>query len=237
MRRMKRTMLASVLFVGMGLSHGVAAVQFGGVYFFGDSLSDAGSFKPLLPPGTGKFTTNPGPIWAEVIGQRYGFIVTPANQGGTDYAEGGARVAELPGVPNIPPTGTATPVATQVQNFLGKGAVNSSALYSLWAGANDVFFQLGLAAAGAATPAQVQANLATAATQLVQQVGRLNAAGARYIIVWNLGDIGKTPFGASSGQAAAFTQASNFFNSTLSAGLDALLRRTRRSAHRHHSPQ
>ena len=222
MRRMKRTMLASVLFVGMGLSHGVAAVQFGGVYFFGDSLSDAGSFKPLLPPGTGKFTTNPGPIWAEVIGQRYGFIVTPANQGGTDYAEGGARVAELPGVPNIPPTGTATPVATQVQNFLGKGAVNSSALYSLWAGANDVFFQLGLAAAGAATPAQVQANLATAATQLVQQVGRLNAAGARYIIVWNLGDIGKTPFGASSGQAAAFTQASNFFNSTLSAGLDAL---------------
>jgi len=56
---MKRTMLASVLFVGMGLSHGVAAVQFGGLYFFGDSLSDAGSLKPLLPPGTGKFTTNP----------------------------------------------------------------------------------------------------------------------------------------------------------------------------------
>ena len=130
-----------------------------------------------------------------MIGQRYGFIVTPANQGGTDYAEGGARVSQLPGVPNAPPTGTATPVATQVQNLLGKGAVNSTALYSLWAGANDVFFQLGLAAAGAATPAQVQANLATAATQLVQQVGILNASGARYIVVWNVPDIGKTPFG------------------------------------------
>jgi outer membrane lipase/esterase len=101
-------------------------------------------------------------------------------------------------------------------------AVNSGALYSVWAGANDVFFQLGLAAAGAATPAQVQANLATAATQLVQQVGQLNAAGARYIIVWNVPDIGKTPFGVGSGQGATITALSSFFNSTLSAGLDLL---------------
>ena len=222
MRRMKRAVLASALFIGLGLGHGEAAAQFSGFYFFGDSLSDAGSFKPVLPPGTGKFTTNPGPIWAEVIAQRYGFTATPANQGGNDYAEGGARVSQLPGVPNTPPTGTATPVTTQVQTFLGKGAVNSGALYSVWAGANDVFFQLGLAAAGAATSAQVQANLATAATQLVQQVGQLNAAGARYIIVWNVPDIGKTPFGVGSGQGATITALSSFFNSTLSAGLDSL---------------
>jgi outer membrane lipase/esterase len=113
-------------------------------------------------------------------------------------------------------------VVTQVSNLLAKGPLNTGALYSLWAGANDLFVQLGLAAAGAATPAQVQANLATAATQLVQQVGRLNAAGARYIIVWNLPDVGKTPFGVGSGQSAAITQLSSFFNSTLSAGLDAL---------------
>src|SRR5262249_14376904 len=140
-----------------------------------------GSFKSVVPPGGGKFTTNPGPVWAEVIAQRYGFTATPANQGGTDYAEGGARVTQLPGVPPIPPTGTATPVATQVSNFLAKGPLNPSALYSVWAGGNDLFFQLGLAQAGLATPAEVQANLATAATQLVQQVGRLSAAGAKYI--------------------------------------------------------
>src|ERR1051326_3779715 len=190
MRGMKRTTLAAALFMGLGLGHHDAAAQFSGVYIFGDSLSDAGSFKPLLPPGMGKFTTNPGPIWVEVIGQRYGFSVTPANQGGTDYAEGGARAAVLPGVPAAPQTGTAPPVATQVSNLLAKGPLNSSALYSVWAGGNDVFLQLSLAAAGAATPAQVQANLATVATQLAQQAGRLNAAGARYIIVWNLGDIG-----------------------------------------------
>lgn len=220
--RIKRAASALALFIGLALSHGVAAAQFNGFYFFGDSLSDAGSFKPVLPPGTGKFTTNPGPVWTEVFAQRYGFTATPANQGGNDYAEGGARVTQLPGVPDVPPTGTATPVAAQVQNFLGKGAVNSGALYSVWAGSDDVFFQLGLAAAGAATPAQVQANLALAATQLVQQVGALSNAGARYIIVFNLTDIGKTPFGVASGQSASITALSSFFNSTLSAGLDAL---------------
>lgn len=222
MRNMKRTAFASALVIGLTLSHGEAAAQFSGFYFFGDSLTDSGSFKPVLPPGTGKFTTNPGPVWAEVFAQRYGFTATPANQGGNDYAEGGARVAQLPGVPDVPPTGTAAPLATQVQNFLGKGAVNSGALYSVWAGSDDVFFQLGLAATGAATPAQVQANLALAATQLVQQVAVLSNAGARYIIVFNLTDIGKTPFGVASGQSANITALSSFFNSTLSAGLDAL---------------
>ena len=95
MRRTKRTVLASALFIGLALSHGEAAAQFSGFYFFGDSLTDAGSFKPVLPPGTGKFTTNPGPVWAEVFAQRYGFTATPANQGGNDYAEGGARVVSV----------------------------------------------------------------------------------------------------------------------------------------------
>ena len=222
MRRMKRTILASALFIGLASSHGEAAAQFSGFYFFGDSLTDAGSFKPVLPPGTGKFTTNPGPVWAEVFAQRYGFTATPANQGGNDYAEGGARVSQLPGVPPFPPTDAAKPVTTQVQNFLQKGAVNPNALYSVWAGSNDVSFQLGLAAVGAITPAQIPANLATAATQLVQQVAFLNAAGARYIMVFNLPDLGKTPDGIASGQGAAITALSSFFNNTLSAGLDSL---------------
>jgi outer membrane lipase/esterase len=79
MRRMKRIVLAAALFVGLAIGHGEATAQFSGFYFFGDSLTDAGSFKPVLPPGTGKFTTNPGPVWAEVFAQRYGFTATPAN--------------------------------------------------------------------------------------------------------------------------------------------------------------
>jgi outer membrane lipase/esterase len=76
--------------------------------------------------------------------------------------------------------------------------------------------------AGQLTQPQLQANLVTAATELVQQVARLSAAGARYIIVFNLPDIGKTPDGIGSGQGPALTALSSLFNSTLSAGLDAL---------------
>ncbi|HEX3632938.1 MAG TPA: autotransporter domain-containing protein [Casimicrobiaceae bacterium] len=219
---MTKSIWAAAWAIGLCLASGPAVAQFNQFYFFGDSLSDAGSFKPALPPGTGKFTTNPGPIWAEVLAQRFGSTATPANQGGNDYAEGGARVTQLPGVPASPPTGTATPVAVQVQHFLAKGAVDPNALYSVWAGANDLFFQLGLAQAGLITPTDVQTNVATAAVQVVQQVGILKAAGARYIMVFNLPDVGSTPFGRGSGQGASITALSSFFNTTLSTGLDAL---------------
>ena len=222
MPSIKVSVRATLLAMVLALVQGEAFAQFNQFVFFGDSLTDAGSFKPVLPPGTGLFTTNPGPIWAQLLAKRYGSGALPANQGGNDYAEGGARVTQLPGVPNTPPTGTATPISTQVQNFLAKGPVNSRALYSMWGGADDIFYQLGLVSAGAITSAQAQANVATAAGQLVQQVAILNGAGARYIMVFNLPDIGKTPGYATNSQSAAISALTSFYNSTMSTGLDAL---------------
>lgn len=218
MQMFKHTLIAGALALGLSAP---AAAQFSNVYFFGDSLTDAGSFKPVLPPGTGLFTTNPGPVYATVLGNFYGFTVTPANQGGNDFAEGGARVTGLPGVPATAPTGTATPVATQVTRLLGRGPVDPNALYVVWAGANDLSFQLGLAGAGVITLADVPSNLATAATDLVRSVATLRAAGARYIVVVNLPDVGRTPDGIASGIAGTLTALSSLYNSTLFAGLDA----------------
>ena len=65
----------------MSLCAGTAVAQFSNTYFFGDSLTDNGSYKPVLPPGTGLFTTNPGPVWAQLIAEHYGFAAVPANQG------------------------------------------------------------------------------------------------------------------------------------------------------------
>jgi len=219
MRSFRPTLVAGAL--AFALSAGTASAQFSNAYFFGDSLTDTGSYKPVLPPGTGLFTTNPGPVWVAPFTQYYGLSASPANQGGNDYAEGGARVTSLPGVPNTPPTGTATPVSVQVANFLSKGPADPNAIYSVWAGANDLFYQLGLAQAGLITTAQLQANLGIAATDLVKQIATLNAAGAKYIVVFNVPDIGKTPFGVGSGSGAQITALSSFFNSTLYAGLDA----------------
>ena len=183
MRIFTRTALATALALGLAAP---AMAQFSNVYFFGDSLTDMGSYKPVLPPGTGMFTTNPGPVWAQPFAQSFGFSASPANQGGNDYAYGGARVTLSPGYPATAPTGAAVPVATQIQQLLAKGPLDSNAIYSVWAGANDLFVQLSDVQSGAITAAQAQANLATAATQLAQQVGVLRAAGAQYILVGNI---------------------------------------------------
>src|SRR3954470_162024 len=80
---------------------------FSNVYVFGDSLSDAGTFRPFLlsvglpasvVAGMGRFTTNPGPVWSELVASHYGVNPAPSNAGGTIFAQGGARVALTPGV-------------------------------------------------------------------------------------------------------------------------------------------
>jgi outer membrane lipase/esterase len=208
--------------VALALAAGNASAQFTNAYFFGDSLTDSGSFKPVLPPGTGLFTTNPGPVWSQLVAQHYGLNAIPADQGGTNFAQGGARVTDLPGVPNSPPTGTATPIAAQVAQLVGAGPLDRRALYAVWGGANDIFFQLGALGAGAIAPAQLQANVIGAAESLARQVGILNAAGARNVVVFNLPDMGRTPFGAASGQAAQISAISGLYNTALIGGLDAL---------------
>lgn len=66
--------------------------------FFGDSLTDAGYFRPLLPasvrPVTGQFTTNPGFVWSQYLAEYYGTSAYANGNGqvGTNYAAGGARV-------------------------------------------------------------------------------------------------------------------------------------------------
>ncbi len=220
MRSFRVSLAATAVMLALGA--GNASAQFTNIYFFGDSLTDSGSYKPVLPPGTGLFTTNPGPVWSQVLAQRYGVTAEPANQGGTNFAQGGARVTGLPGVPDSPPTGTATPIATQVAQLVSGAPLDSGALYAVWGGANDIFFQLGALGAGAITPAQLQANVAAAAGELSRQVAILEAAGARYIVVFNLPDIGRSPSGIGSGQGAQISAISSLFNNTLIGGLDAL---------------
>jgi outer membrane lipase/esterase len=218
MKAFTRTALAAALALGVAAP---AMAQFSGVYFFGDSLTDMGSYKPVLPPGTGLFTTNPGPVWAQPFAQAFGYNATPANQGGNDYAYGGARVTQLPGYPDTAPTGAAVPVSTQVQQLIAKGPLNGSAIYAVWAGANDLFTQVTALSNGSITASQAQANLGLAATQLAQQVGALRGQGANYIMVGNLPDPGKTPAFAGNPLASSVSALAGLFNSTLFSALDA----------------
>ena len=127
MKLFTRTALATALALGVAAP---ATAQFSNVYFFGDSVSDSGNFKSQLPPGTGQFTTNPGPVWSQGFAQAFGFNATPSTQaGGNNYAYGGARIALLPGRLGQPLNPMdAVPVATQVQQFLAKGPIDPNAI-------------------------------------------------------------------------------------------------------------
>jgi outer membrane lipase/esterase len=104
---------------------------------------------------------------------------------------------------------------------LSKGPLDANALYSVWGGANDIIYHVGLAGAGAESAAQVQAAVTRAATDELAQIARLHNGGARYIVVFNMPDIGRTPAGTAT-PAAPFSDLSSLYNLTLSVGLDSL---------------
>jgi outer membrane lipase/esterase len=208
-----------------------SAQQFTGVYVFGDSLSDAGYYRPFLTSlglpapvvqTLGRFTTNPGPVWSEIISSYYGVTPSPSNaSNGNIFAQGGARVTE-PST-STPPGGAQRPVSTQITEYLTRtgGTADPGALYGVWAGGNDFLQNFSAFAAGQITQAQLQTNVLAAATAEIGQIARLRAAGARYILVFALPDIGTTPFalGAGAAAAAGATQLSAGYNTTLYTGL------------------
>jgi outer membrane lipase/esterase len=212
MRRMRKSLLVAALAAGLGLVQGEAAAQFNSFAFFGDSLTDAG----LLGS---RFTVNPGQVWAQDLGARFGVTVTPVTVGGDDFAEGGQRVTlPSPLIPGAPDR----PLSTQIDELLAATpTLNPHTLYTVWIGANDIFVNAQEALAGQITAAQAQGNIVTAGAQTLQQIARLRDAGAKTIMVFNLPDIGMTPFGRST-SPAQLTFLTNQFNSALEAGLGSL---------------
>ncbi len=143
MRPLARTVLAAAL-AAAALPAVAQQGQFSRTVFFGDSLSDAGYYRPVLiqsigPSGglVGQSTTNPGFVWAQHLAEHYGTngAANGNGQTGDNYAVSGARVA----VDTVGALGPTPSTATQVQRHLAGGRADPDALYTLWTGANDVF--------------------------------------------------------------------------------------------------
>src|SRR5690606_40050519 len=80
-----------------------------------------GHYRPVLvqmigPDGAliGKFTTNPGLVWAEYLAAYYGTDASTDGDGGTNYAVGGARA----GVDTAGGLGPTPSLATLVGTYL-----------------------------------------------------------------------------------------------------------------------
>src|SRR3984957_12629450 len=124
------------------------------VVSFGDSLSDVGTYSPVIGAdfGGGRFTTNPGEIWTQKVAEYYGGTLTPAYPGGfgqplaatggLGYAQGGSDVVNVEGEGWAPNNLAATtvPVTTQVSQYLSAhGSFNANQLVLVNGGANDIF--------------------------------------------------------------------------------------------------
>ncbi|KHK49275.1 GDSL family lipase [Ralstonia sp. A12] len=207
---------------------------------FGDSLSDAGTYTPAAAPvGGGKFTTNPGPIWAETVASQMGVALTPAvmgyaNQvqtcpkpGCFDYAQGGSRVTDPNGIGHNGGAGALTyPVKQQLANFYAasNNTFNgSSDVVFVFGGNNDIFYWAAAVATpnSGVTPAIATAQVQQAATDLVGYIKDMISKNATQLYVFNLPDSSLTPFGVSGGPAgqALLHALVGTFNTTLQTGL------------------
>lgn len=223
---------------GSGSSSSASATPAGGVSMqvvsFGTSLSDAGTYSPVITPqfGGGRFTTNPGQVWTQNVANYYGGTLTPAvvggfgqalkAAGGLDYAQGGAEVVNAQGIGWAPANmaATTTPIVTQVANYLSaNGSFNSNQIVLVEGGANDILSNLNalLVAVqtdigGGMTPQnallkEVSTTLGPAAQALATQVATIVSKGATHVVLVNVPDIGQTPLGvAAAAQNGAAAQ-------------------------------
>ncbi len=212
---MRTHFLRSALLVSCLLPSGFAA-SFSQLVVFGDSLSDSGNAAivagPQFPANywNGRITDGPtttpatnGPIgnWADQLSVKLGVAdPQPFLAGGTNYAVATAQTGSngLDGITD------------QVNAFSLKnlGAASSTALYTFWGGANDIFNNAG--------------NPLTAADSLSQNIQTLAAEGGKTFLWVNLPPLGSTPLGTASGQSTLLNAAAAAFNTEWSADITKL---------------
>src|SRR3984957_8958324 len=163
----------------------VPADGFSGVYAFGDSLSDAGNISlatlgnlPVSGIYSGGRFTN-GNVWVQDLAQNLGLPAPkPSLAGGTDYAYGGAETG-VTAVHAVNPTD----LPSQIGQFVASVPDPSpTALYTVWAGSNDVLD----IANSSETPTQQQASVQQAVNNEVGSIDSLIAHGAKDLVVMSV---------------------------------------------------
>ena len=200
------------------VSNGAIAQEFSSVVVFGDSLSDSGNLASTqsLPPGT-SFTTNPDPVWAELVAREFGNDGTNSAARGSNFAWGQA-CANPSGV--CSQTSQVPDLTQQISQHLNGGKADPDALYLVWAGGNDIDAIATASAAGTLSASEVPGEIEGAITALITQIGRLKQAGARFVVVLTVPDPGRTPLVANNPAAQqSLSRLGQGFNQGVIAGL------------------
>jgi phospholipase/lecithinase/hemolysin len=196
---------------------------FSSVYAFGDSLSDAGNVSlgtlgnlPVAGVYSGGRFTN-GNVWVQDLAQNLGLPPPkPSLAGGTDYAYGGAETGTTAAHAANP-----TDLPSQLGQFVASvPSPSPTALYTVWAGSNDVLD----IANSTQTPAQQQATVQQAVNNEVGFIDGLVAHGAKNLVVMSIPDLGKTPYEmARPASDAASSTLAQTYNTDLGAALQQIM--------------
>jgi phospholipase/lecithinase/hemolysin len=193
------------------LSTMVSATTLTNVVVFGDSLSDNGNFfeymkhqLPMDPPYyRGRFTN--GPVWVELLTES--FYHRNASSHLLDYAYAGAAV--LNDDDETPLT-----LRNEVSSYLlsHQDQADPNSLYVVWIGANNY---LALPEDGEQTVREVNDGIKASLQHLIDR-------GAKYFLVLNMPDLGRTPGARDYDAVAALTNMAERHNELLVATIDAM---------------
>lgn len=222
---MTRCLLSMAVATSLATASIAHASEYSSVTFFGDSLTDGGYFSPITQgtlsqpqPQSGQFTTNPDNVWATSFAEQLGTTAVAnkigSPQTGNNYAIGGARAGEDVTNTNFGFPITIASANSQANSYLANNSVDANGLYVLWAGANDLL-------AINENPANALGIVSSAVQSQVATVTSLKNAGANYILVPNIPDVGLTPDAISGGPAAQAqsTAITNLYNQSMLNGV------------------
>ncbi len=226
---MKKQLMATG-FVLFSLALPLKASAFTGLYVFGDSLSDNGNvfnftnglvkpdtaIPPSPPYSPGRFSN--GSIWLDYLGNKLGLtptlfstIQSPTTipDQGINYAIGGSSSGLGNTLVSDPLPGVLAQVGLFRQRLLtNQKLADPNALYAVWGGANDYLFDQNVT-----DSSQIVSNLSNSVALLAE-------TGAKNIIVFNLPDLGKSPFALASGNSNQLSDLTKSHNTELAKNLE-----------------
>jgi outer membrane lipase/esterase len=200
-------------FLLLGVFAGPAAavpLGFGGLYAFGDSLTDNGNVYsltgkrfPKSPPyWNGRFAE--GPNWYDIVAAAFRAEGAETR----NYAFGGAKaIGDYDLYPDL---------HNQRRLFQNAVKPKPNALAAVWAGGNDVLARIG--------KSNVASVARSAADEVVRAVSSLLSNGVKAALVFNLGDLADIPRYATAGAATRASASSGTvaYNTRLASGLSGL---------------
>lgn len=202
--------VVAVLAASLAVPGSAATLGFGGLYAFGDSLTDNGNVYswtggeiPKSPPyWKGRFAE--GPNWYDLVAA----VFRAEGAETRNYAFGGAMaITDYDLIPDL---------HNQRRTFQNSIKPKKNSLAALWAGGNDVMARVG--------KSNVASVARSAADEVVRAVSSLLSNGVKSALVFNLGDLAEIPryVNASKSTRESATKGTIAYNNRLASGLAGL---------------